>query len=184
METLDQILLILDIDETLLHASEKRLDRAPDFVIGPYYIYQRPFLKEFLLSCKQLFSIAVWSSSGADYLESVIHNIFPSEVIPEFVWNRKHCIQRYDPEYLEIYFVKDLKKVKQKGYNLNRILIVDDTPKKVERNYGNAIYVRPYLGDENDEELKNLAGYLKSFQVTPNVRTVEKRGWRYQKRED
>jgi RNA polymerase II subunit A small phosphatase-like protein len=74
--------------------------------------------------------------------------------------------------------VKDLKKVKRKGYDLGRVLIVDDTPQKVERNFGNAVYVRPYFGDPEDNELAQLAPYLESLRACGNVRAVEKRGWR------
>ena len=58
------------------------------------------------------------------------------------------------------------------------MLIVDDTPKKVERNFGNAIYAKPYFGDPEDSELRDLSRYLKSLAALANVRSVEKRGWR------
>jgi RNA polymerase II subunit A small phosphatase-like protein len=49
----------------------------------------------------------------------------------------------------------------------------------VERNYGNAVYVRPYYGETGDNELPQLAAYLKSLADTPNVRTIEKRAMRF-----
>jgi carboxy-terminal domain RNA polymerase II polypeptide A small phosphatase len=104
--------------------------------------------------------------------------IFPAEIFPAFVWDRERCVQRYDPERLETYFAKDLKKVKRMGFSLDRVLIVEDTPQKVERNYGNAIYVCPFYGDPNDSELPKLGRYLRSLATVPNVRCIEKRGWR------
>lgn len=47
-------------------------------------------------------------------------------------------------------YAKRLKKVQRRGYNLRRVLIVDDTPEKVLHNYGNAIYATPFLGDPAD----------------------------------
>lgn len=119
----------------------------------------------------------MWSSSGADYLDLVLAETIPPEIPLAFVWSRSRCVQRYDAERLEPYFVKDLKKVKRLGFDLARILIVDDTPKKVERNYGNAIYVKPFVGDTNDSELLRLTSYLPRLAAVEDVRLVEKRGW-------
>jgi RNA polymerase II subunit A small phosphatase-like protein len=172
------ILLILDIDETLLYASEKRLERDPEFRVGQYFVYVRPFLREFLQRCEEHFRLAIWSSSSADYLNAIVEKVLPRELTLEFVWSRERCIQRFSGETQELYYVKDLKKVCRKGYDLDRVLIVDDSPEKVERNYGNAIYVRPFFGAADDDELRNLGRYLKSVAQLTNVRCIEKRDWR------
>lgn len=36
-------LLILDLDETLIHSIETKLDVEPDFYFEPYYVYKRPY---------------------------------------------------------------------------------------------------------------------------------------------
>lgn len=135
-------------------------------------------MREFLIECAELFQLAVWSSSGADYLDFVLAQTVPPEVRLSFVWSRSRCVQRFDGERHEQYFVKDLKKVKRLGFDLARVLIVDDTPKKVERNYGNAIYVLPFVGDTRDCELPRLARYLRRLAAVEDVRLIEKRGWR------
>jgi RNA polymerase II subunit A small phosphatase-like protein len=56
-------LLILDIDETLIYATEASLPRQADFLVGQYHIYKRPFLNVFLKNCLDWFEIAVWTSS-------------------------------------------------------------------------------------------------------------------------
>ena len=43
-------------------------------------------------------------------------------------------------------YLKPLKKVKRMGWRLERMLIVDDTPEKCLRNYGNAIHPLPFEG--------------------------------------
>ncbi len=178
MPEIAPILLILDVDETLLYASEKRLDRESNFRVGSYFVYVRPYLQEFLQCCNEHFRLAVWSSSSADYLNAIVTAILPNDLTLEFVWSRERCIQRFDGELQEIYYVKDLKKVQRMGFDLDRMLILDDTPKKVERNYGNAIYAKPYFGDPMDSELQSLSRYLKSLAPLANVRSIEKRGWR------
>lgn len=178
MQPLDQILLILDIDETLLYAADRPLERTPDCRIGPYAVYLRPFLTDFLNQVSRHFRIAVWSSSSHDYVESVVNAIFPRWINPEFIWSRKRCITKFDPEWHNHYYIKDLKKVKRHGYHLDRVLIVDDTPQKVERNYGNAIYVTPWFGDQSDDELQLLTKYLLQLREKANLRRIEKRGWK------
>jgi RNA polymerase II subunit A small phosphatase-like protein len=97
-------LLILDIDETLIYATEASLPRQADFLVGQYHIYKRPFLNVFLKTVA------------------------------------------YDIEWLEYYNRKNLKKVKRKGYRLESIIAVDDTPQKWERSYGNLVRVNPFEG--------------------------------------
>lgn len=178
MQNDQPILVILDVDETLLHAAVRPLSRKACCAVGPYFVYRRPFLDEFLLACQRTFRLAVWSSSGSDYLEAVIRATFPHEVRPVFVWSRERCTRRLDGECHATYFVKDLKKVKRLGFDLKRVLVIEDTPQKVERHYGNAIYVTPFYGEDGDDELRRLLAYLQSFRSVPNVRTIEKRNWR------
>lgn len=125
-----------------------------------------------------LFDLAVWSSSSHDYAASIVSTVLPRELDLKFVWGRDRCVQRFDGEQQTAYYVKDLKKVERQGFDLNRILIADDTPQKCDRNYGNADYVRPFFGDPNDTELERLARYLKSLASFENVRSIEKRNWR------
>src|SRR5437016_3941794 len=122
------MLLILDLDETLVHAAEAPLDRGYDFVVGPYLVYCRPHLAEFLAACSACFRLAVWSSAGDDYVRAITRRIIPPEIEPAFVWGRSRCVWRYDPEAFEWESLKDLKKVKRAGYRLERVLIADDTP--------------------------------------------------------
>ena len=63
------------------------------------------------------------------------------------------------------------------GYNLQQVLIVDDTPEKVRNCYGNAIYPTPFLGDPSDRELLMLGRYLHTLHDAENVRSIEKRQW-------
>ena len=154
-----------------------RSSGRPDFVVGPYTVYRRPYLAEFLTSCSACFRLAVWSTATDEYVRAVVERIMPPGVEPAFVWGRSRCVRRYDGEQFEEYHVKDLKKVKRMGYRLERVLIADDTPRKVHRHFGNAVYVPPFLGDPEDEVLPRLAEFLISLRDVPNVRTVEKRGW-------
>jgi len=177
MEPDSPILLILDLDETLIHATEEPLGREHDFLVGPYAVSLRPHLAEFLASCSACFRLAVWSSASDDYVRDVVGRIIPPGLELAFAWGRSRCVRRFDPETFEDCHVKDLKKVKRLGFDLNRVLIADDTPSKVQRHYGNAGYVPPFFGDPEDRSLPRLASYLATLQHEPDVRFLEKRGW-------
>lgn len=182
----DRILLILDLDETLVHASEVPLGRAADFRVGPYHVYRRPHLDEFLDICARDFQVAVWSSASDNYAEAVVREIFPPERLPLFVWGRSRATLRrvlrpedalLDP-WDHRHYRKPLAKLRRLGWRLERVLIVDDTRAKCAGNYGNAVYPSPYEGATDDDELKWLGRYLPSLRDVADVRRIEKRRWR------
>lgn len=171
-------LLILDIDETLIYSSEKQLDRIPDFKLDEYFVYIRPGLNKFILSCSKLFYLAIWTASSSEYAREVIKHIFPDDLQLEFVFTGERCLlkRNLDLDIIEIF--KPLKKVKKKGYSLNHILIVDNIAETFKYNYGNGILVKEYLGEENDRELFILLKYLEIIGAKENVRVIDKRNWK------
>ncbi len=170
--------MVLDLDESLIYGSETVLHRDADFQVGPYHVYRRPGLDAFLTGIANMYELAVWSSATSLYVNQVAAAIRPNDIGWRFVWSRDRCTPRMHEETRETVFLKDLKKVKRLGYALERILFVDDTPAKMARNYGNAIYVRPFEGDDDDNELALLLKYLQSISRERNFRGLEKRGWR------
>lgn len=173
-----QPLLVLDLDETLLFADEAGLARDADFVVGPYAVYRRPHVDAFLAAVARHFTIAVWTSSSALYAHDVCAQIFRAGNAPAFVWARDRCTPRRDFENDKWTHAKHLAKLRRRGYDLRRVLVVDDSPEKHRRNYGNLVRVVPYFGDEGDDELPRLAAYLEAIAGEPDFRRIEKRFWR------
>lgn len=172
-------LLILDLDETLVFATENKIDREPDFKVLDYHIYKRPGLDVFLDTCFEWFDVGVWTSSGELYAQDVIKQIFKDVDKLKVVLTSGHCIRKFNHDVGCHYTIKDLKKIVSKtGYPIEQILMVDDSKEKVERNYGNAIIVGEFNGQLDDDELPELLKYLKSIGTVENIRTVDKRGWR------
>lgn len=177
MATRKRILLILDMDETLIHATEEVL-LTPDFKVGRYNVYRRPHLKKFLKACSELYDLAIWSSGTCHYVHAVVAKIMPPNIQPVFIWCRDRCTPQLHPETRDHFYLKNLKKVKRLGYDLDRVLIVEDTAVNVRLNYGNAIFVASYFGQPKDDELRLLKDYLASIHSVANVRKLEKREWR------
>ncbi|MEJ1241055.1 HAD family hydrolase [Chryseolinea sp. T2] len=172
------ILIILDLDETLVYSTENRLDTAEDSQYEKYFIYKRPGLDNFLRQVSEHFRIGIWSSAGDIYVAEVVNNIVPIDVQLEIVWSRSKCTQRKDFEQDIYYWEKRLDKLKKKGFRIEKIIIVDDSPEKARDNFGNAVYVKEFNGEPGDRELEVLFDYLLTLKRVDNVRAIEKRGWR------
>ena len=183
----DKALLILDLDETLIHSSSKELGRPCDFKVFTFFVYKRPYLDTFLKEAFSNYKVAIWSTGSDDYVDLLAKEILPEGFQFEFVWGRNRCTARRmsaenvdfgysDPGRVD--YTKTIKKLRNKGFYRERILIVDDSPHKVSDNYGNAIYVSEFTGNENDDELIKLSEYLSKIADILNFRILEKRGWR------
>lgn len=173
------MLLILDLDETLVHSADASLDRPSDFRVGPFEVYKRPYVEIFFRHIFQLFEhVAVWTSGSECYGQELVKKLFPDPSLLSFVWCASRCTYVLCEETQSIYPVKDLKKVKRMGFSLQHTLMIDDTPRKLERNYGNIVPIRPYWGELIDCELLYLLSFLNELSDAKNVRTIEKRFWR------
>lgn len=170
----DRPLLILDLDETLVHARTKPLPHAPDFSIAPYVLYRRPGLEAFLQQVAAHYRLAVWTSSSPAYAQAVVSHVFEAPQQLVFVWASDRCTLRRDMELDTWTQTKPLRKLRRRGYDLRR----DDSPEKHTRNYGNLVAVQAFEGDPADGELPRLARYLEQLAPEPDYRRVEKRRWR------
>ena len=170
-------LLVLDIDETLIYASDVAPVAEPDFWVGRYAIHRRPGVGEFLARCLDWFDVGVWTSASREYAEAVMGGLLDGTDGLEFLWTRSRCTRHYDPERRRHLCMKDLKKVK-KRYRLEKVIAVDDSAGNYERSYGNLVRVSKFRGDPLDNELSLLTDYLEFLGSVPNVRRVEKRWWR------
>jgi RNA polymerase II subunit A small phosphatase-like protein len=176
------MLLILDIDGTLIYPEDYKLDDY-DFSFYVYnstiYVKKRPWLDEFLKLCFKHFQVAIWSASGKEYVDRVLENILASDQKPVFVWSADRCTQVRSRDGLSsypTYVVKDLKKVwRRKLYHRNQTLIVDDTSSTYSRNYGNAVPIKSYMGAKDDQELGRVWKLLFELKDCSNVRCIEKR---------
>ena len=178
MNKKDKILLVLDLDETLIHSTKLILKTEPDFKYEDYFVYFRPGVSDFLEKMSLIFDLAVWSSGEDKYVEDLVDAINPKNIHFEFIWGRSRCTKVRDYELEKFFYEKRLKKLKNKGFSIEKILIVDDSPEKSRDNYGNAIYIKPFEGDPEDKELIFLAQYLETVKDKENIRKLEKRGWR------
>lgn len=191
-------LLVLDLDETLFHAMDQSdfnkalkqgfLKDHQDYdleVLDCYPAIERPGVHNFLHWAFQNFTVGVWTSAGEDYANDVVKQLMidPGHGTPLFVYSANNCVKSYIntmmpyAHYAQYHYVKDLKKLKKFGFSLQDTLIVDDSPEKVTRQYGNLVRIKPFRGDRSDTELDKLTKYLDWLKDESKFRTIEKRGW-------
>lgn len=183
-------LLILDMDETLLHTECFRdNDYIPEgsynfkFPLGAeddetwYFTIKRPFIDELMKYAFDNFKVAIWTAGGSDYASTVIEKCGIDVNKLEFFWTRERCTMKFDYMSQSNYGEKNLGKVKNLGWDLDRVLIVDDVRMTANNNYGNLIKISSYLNSSKDTELLKLISYLETIKDEPNYRTIEKRGW-------
>jgi RNA polymerase II subunit A small phosphatase-like protein len=159
-----RLLIILDLDETLVHVSEHPLAWNPHFTVRGFAGYRRPHLDAFLDELRGRYDVAVWTTSEQDYADAVLAEIIPWRAELTFVWSRNT--------------IKRIQDVEACGHDPGRALFVDDSPEKYLHDYDNLIHVEPFLGDPSDDELPAVARYIHSLEDEPNVRAIEKRYWR------
>jgi RNA polymerase II subunit A small phosphatase-like protein len=156
-------LVIFDLDETLVHATNRRLPFEPDFEVAPYFVYQRLYVHELLSFAAERFDLAVWSSSSTEYVAAVTARLFGTTYPLKFAWSVERCVQREDPRTNSYVYIKDLRKVQSQGYAVERITIVDDSHEKVKRQPRNHLHVKPFTGDRGDAELLAIKAALEAL---------------------
>lgn len=71
-------------------------------------------------------------------------------------------------------WLKDLNKVKRRGFPLERILVLDDTPAALARHRGNQLRAPRWTGNPKDTFLLDAIPLVKRLALEPNVRAADK----------
>ncbi|MFK7906449.1 MAG: NIF family HAD-type phosphatase [Chitinophagales bacterium] len=186
------LLLIFDLDETLIHATRDKLNRKADFIFEGFNVYKRPNVDGFLKKCFQNYRVAIWSSADDEYVNEIVKKLIPEHHKLEFVWTRLNCSVKvvkkpilegfeYGGFYRENQWIKPLRRIKQKDIGMKSMIIIDDSPSKVVENKENALIIKSYEGDESDNELNNLYEFLNNFKGIEDVRSIDKGSWKIKK---
>lgn len=117
------------------------------------YVIKRPGLDEFLCAAKNAsIEVVVYTSECNEYADPIIDILDPTGKLITHRLYRNACTKCGNG-----LFMKDLVST---GRQLDQSLIIDDNPKKHVKQWGNAIAVRPFLGDHTDTDLINLAKFI------------------------
>lgn len=159
-------LIVFDLDETLVHATEVPLAYPHAFQVGRYYVYVRPFATELIELSASHFDVAVWSSSSERYVEAVTSELFGTRFPVVFSWAVSKCIQKVDLRSNGYVYIKDLRKALKHGYAEDEILMIDDSPEKLQRQPARHLCLPAFTGDPLDKELLGVIERIKTMVTT------------------
>lgn len=164
--------VLLDLDETLIHSKVEPSPDRYDFVVHPkiegevmnFYILKRPGLDELLEAIGEKFEIVVFTAGLKEYASLVLDRIDPKGVI-------SHRLYRDSCKEMEGNLVKDLSEL---GRDLKRVVIIDDNPNAYALQPENALPVRSFIDDLEDQELRLVIKFFEFADCFKDMRDAVK----------
>jgi len=182
-------LLILDMDETLLHSKFHKLTGNEDMLdagVRPdengvfefnILISNRPgqppslrlnvklrqHLEEALSYLATMYEICVFTAGEQDYADTILDFIDPERNIIHHRLYRHHCVRPETGVY-----VKDLSIIADRS--LKDMMLVDNSIISFAFNLDNGIPIKAFVGDRNDDELLFMVTFLEEVFTKNDVR--------------
>ena len=166
--------LLLDLDETLIHADfderyvehHKKISFKFQDEEVSVDIFIRPGAKEFLKKCAEIFEVFIFTASKKEYADACIDYLDPDRKIIKHRLYRDSCIPVNNKTY-----IKDLRIfVNRKQENL---ILVDNSFYSFCNQPRNGILINSFYDDPKDQELGNLVNYLENYLLTAqDIRVV------------
>lgn len=168
-QDLHKMCLVIDLDETLVHSSFKPISNA-DFVIPveidgtvhQVYVLKRPFVDEFLQKMGELYECVLFTASLAKYADPVADLLDKWGVFRTRLF-RESCV------FYRGNYVKDLGRL---GRDLQRVVIMDNSPASYIFHPDNAVPVASWFDDMSDTELRDLIPFFERLSKVDDVYTV------------
>lgn len=182
----DKKLILLDLDETLIHAEYpikveniNKYDTIIRFKTDNEYeelgIYLRTGVRQFLsfLSCH--FNIAIFTASEKVYADAIIRYLDPNKNIFKFCLYRNHCINVND-----LICIKDLRIID--NIDIKKTVLIDNNIYSFTSQLNNGILINSFYDDKTDIELFNVLSYLFEYILpSDDVRKINEKFFRFEK---
>ncbi|XP_032821447.1 carboxy-terminal domain RNA polymerase II polypeptide A small phosphatase 1-like [Petromyzon marinus] len=164
-----RICVVIDLDETLVHSSFKPINNA-DFIvpveidgtIHQVYVLKRPHVDEFLKRMGELFECVLFTASLAKYADPVADLLDKWGVFRARLF-RESCVFHHGN------YVKDLSRL---GRELNKVIIIDNSPASYIFHPDNAVPVVSWFDDMTDTELLDLVPLFEGLSKVDDIYTV------------
>jgi CTD small phosphatase-like protein 2 len=129
--------LVLDLDETLIY-----LEKIKDENNGTIKI--RPGTFSFLEKVRKYYEIIIFSEAEQNYVDLAASSIEENKKYFDYKLYRQHATIENEE------FIKDLNKI---GRRLSNIIIVDNMPQNFRLQPENGIYIKPFWGKDNEDNV-------------------------------
>jgi RNA polymerase II subunit A small phosphatase-like protein len=114
----EKLTLCLDLDNTLIYSTAKKLNDSGLFLDNKYYVYKRPYLDDFLITANKYCNLVIYTASIQEYADKVIDCIDKGKLISGRYY-RSDCIN------IDNKWFKD---ISRHGYEADKVIIIDDLP--------------------------------------------------------
>jgi CTD nuclear envelope phosphatase 1 len=171
-------ILVLDLDETLIHSHHDGVLRQmvkpgtpPDFVLKVtidrhpvrFFVHKRPHVDYFLEVVSQWYELVVFTASMEIYGAAVADKLDNNKNMLKRRYFRQHCTLDYGS------YTKDLSAITS---DLSSIFILDNSPGAYRAYPDNAIPIKSWFSDPRDTALLNLLPVLDALRFTTDARSV------------
>jgi RNA polymerase II subunit A small phosphatase-like protein len=158
-------LLVLDLDETLVHSAEAPLAQKPHFTfkMGDLRVDTlfRPGLRAFLNAAAALFDICIFTASRQYYAEPILNFLDPDGTL------FKKRLFRHDCN--ELSNGGTTKDVSALGRELDHVIIIDNKAECFSLQPENGAEIPSWYSDESDDALDKLLPHLRFLASQPTV---------------
>ena len=148
-----KLTLVLDLDETLIHFPDDKMDNFEEEI--NYSLKIRPFASELLEKLHPHYELIIYTAANQDYADMIIDKFDKKKLISHRLY-RQHLTLHNDR------LIKDLSKL---GRDLDKIIILDDTPENFILQKRNGIYLKPWRGEKSDKCLLWISSVFLNFVV-------------------
>lgn len=170
--------LVLDLDETLIHSHHDGVQRQtvkpgtpPDFILKVtierhpvrFFVHKRPHVDYFLDVISQWYELVVFTASMEIYGAGVADKLDNGRKILHTRYYRQHCTLDLGS------YTKDLSNI---SHDLSSIFILDNSPGAYRSYPANAMPIKSWFTDAKDTALLNLLPVLDALRFTQDVRSV------------
>ncbi|KAA8593169.1 hypothetical protein FQN60_009285 [Etheostoma spectabile] len=145
-----KICVVIDLDETLVHSSFK------------VYVLKRPHVDEFLKRMGELFECVLFTASLSKYADPV------SDLLDKWGAFRSRLF-RESCVFHKGNYVKDLSRL---GRDLNKVIIIDNSPASYVFHPDNAVPVASWFDDMSDTELLDLIPFFERLSKVDDIYEV------------
>ncbi|XP_034550049.1 carboxy-terminal domain RNA polymerase II polypeptide A small phosphatase 1-like [Notolabrus celidotus] len=161
-----KICVVIDLDETLVHSSFKPVNNA-DFIIPveidgtvhQVYVLKRPHVDEFLKRMGEMFECVLFTASLSKYADPV------SDLLDKWGAFRSRLF-RESCVFHKGNYVKDLSRL---GRDLNKVIIIDNSPASYIFHPDNAVPVASWFDDMSDTELLDLIPFFERLSKVDDI---------------
>ncbi|RHZ50677.1 hypothetical protein Glove_493g47 [Diversispora epigaea] len=168
MSNIKKKILVLDLDETLVHATKGGMYGGQQITLtGGYvrhkYVAKRPHVDYFLHVVSEWYTLVTFTAGISEYSDNVVNLLDPDNKLIAKRFARESCTMQ-GKRYL-----KDLKIVDS---DLSNIFILDNNPISYALNKENGIPIKDWISDPTDTALLDLLPFLEQLSVSETAATT------------